>query len=78
MEGKRLYDLIRWRKMKDVFGDGTQVKRHFYSDFLEDAHSRFNSPNLDNYPGDLILFPIPLAEIDQNSEISLEDQNPGY
>ncbi|MCC5905602.1 MAG: RagB/SusD family nutrient uptake outer membrane protein [Balneolaceae bacterium] len=78
MEGKRLWDLIRWRKVKDVFGDGTQVKRHYYSDFLEDSHSRFNSPNLDNYPDDLILFPIPLAEIDQNSEISPADQNPGY
>lgn len=77
-EGQRLWDLVRWGALKDVFGDGTQVKRHFFSDFLPagELNSRFDNPNLDNYPGDLILFPIPQDEMDQNSLINI--QNPGY
>jgi len=78
MEGHRLWDLVRWREVKNVFGDGRQVKRHFFSDYLpaDDLNSRFANPDLDNYPGDLVLFPIPQDEIDQNSNIN--DQNPGY
>ncbi|WP_221929927.1 RagB/SusD family nutrient uptake outer membrane protein [Fodinibius sediminis] len=77
LEGQRLWDLVRWGEMKNIFGDGTRVKRHFYSDYLPLDHSdRFDNPNLDNYPGDLVLFPIPQNELDQNSEIN--EQNPGY
>lgn len=78
MEGQRLWDLIRWREMKNVFGDGTKVKRHFFSDYLpaDQLDTKYNAPQLDNYPGDLVLFPIPQREMDQNSKIT--EQNPGY
>ncbi|WP_321288730.1 RagB/SusD family nutrient uptake outer membrane protein [uncultured Sunxiuqinia sp.] len=76
MEGVRLFDLLRWKTLGDVFGDGTKVKRHFYSDFLseDEANSKYDAPALElpkNY-----LFPIPQDEIDQNSEIN--SNNPGY
>jgi len=76
MEGVRLYDLVRWGNLSEIFGDGTKVKRHYYSDFLPsgDLMSRFDAPVRDlseNY-----LFPIPQNEIDQNSEIN--SNNPGY
>lgn len=78
MEGQRLWDLMRWGKIRETFGDGTRVKRHFFSDYLpaEDITSRFANPALNNYPGDLILFPIPQSEIDNNSNINTN--NPGY
>lgn len=78
MEGHRLWDLIRWRQVKETFGDGTKVKRHFFSDYLPEDQlvSRFASPDLDNYPDDLILFPIPQQEIDRNANINTN--NPGY
>lgn len=78
LEGQRIWDLMRWREVKTSFGDGTKVKRHFFSDYLsaENLNDRFDNPNLDNYPGDLVLFPIPLDEMDQNSNITT--QNPGY
>lgn len=78
MEGQRLWDLVRWREIKETFGDGTKVKRHFFSDYLpaEETTSRFASPQLSNYPDDLILFPIPQQEIDNNANINTN--NPGY
>jgi len=76
LEGERLFDLIRWGNLGEVFGNGQKVKRHFYSDYLpvNDLKSRFDTPVKDlsqNY-----LFPIPQSEIDQNSEIN--SNNPGY
>jgi len=76
LEGERLYDLMRWGNLAEVFGNGTKVKRHYYSDYLPsgDTKSRFDAPVKDlsqNY-----LFPIPQSEIDQNSEIN--SNNPGY
>ena len=78
MEGQRLWDLMRWGTIKETFGDGTKVKKHFFSDYLpaDDLESRFARPQLDNYPGDLVLFPIPQNEIDQNENINTN--NPGY
>lgn len=78
MEGIRLFDLLRWGTVKEVFGDGDDVKRHFYSDFLTSASSRFDNPEflLGGTIADPVLFPIPQTEIDQNSEIPLN--NPGY
>lgn len=29
MEGERIFDLLRWDAVKDVFGDGKQIKLHF-------------------------------------------------
>lgn len=76
MEGVRLFDLLRWRTLGDVFGDGTKVKRNFYSDFLpaDQANSKYDAPVLE-LPKDY-LFPIPQEEIDQNSAINTN--NPGW
>jgi len=75
MEGERLFDLIRWGIVKQVFGNGTKVKRHFYSDFLTDAASKYDAPLVSKLP-DNVLFPIPQSEIDQNSQIN--SNNPGW
>lgn len=75
MEGLRIFDLVRWGVLEEVFGDGTKVKRHFYSDYLPDGSSnKYDAP-----VGDLSLepiFPIPQDEIDQNSEINTN--SPGW
>ncbi|MGG6548449.1 UNVERIFIED_CONTAM: RagB/SusD family nutrient uptake outer membrane protein, partial [Prevotella sp. 15_C9] len=39
MEGERIFDLLRWDAVKDVFGDGKQIKLHFYSDYLPETSS---------------------------------------
>lgn len=78
MEGERIFDLLRWNAVKDIFGDGKQVKLHFYSDYLPVTSSdKFKTvPGLAKYPTDHILFPIPQYEMDQNK--SIVDNNPGY
>lgn len=75
MEGLRIFDLIRWGTVSEVFGNGKKVKRHFYSDYLPDNSSlKYDAPvgklNLDP------LFPIPQDELDQNSNINVN--NPGW
>jgi hypothetical protein len=75
MEGVRLFDLVRWGTLSEVFGDGTKVKRHFFSDFIPGS----NIVKYDAPVGDLTLFsllPTPQIEIDQNPEIN--EQVPGY
>lgn len=75
MEGLRIYDLIRWGIVDDVFGDGMQVKRHYNSDFLDaSSSSKYDAPigNLTLDP----LFPIPQRELDYNSKINVN--NPGW
>ncbi len=78
MEGQRIWDLMRWGTIKETFGDGTKVKKHFFSDYLpaDDLESRFARPQLGNYPGNVVLYPIPQQEIDRNSNI--HSNNPGY
>lgn len=76
MEGIRLFDIMRWGNIADIFDSPTSVKRHFYSDFLmdENEQTRFDNPLLDlpaNY-----LFPIPQREIDRND--NMNSNNPGY
>ena len=75
MEGLRLFDLIRWGTIDDVFGTGNKVKINFFSDYLPSTSSlKFRS-----IVGNLALdpiFPIPQAEIDANSEINTN--NPGF
>ncbi len=74
MEGLRLFDLMRWRNIGEIFGDGTNVKRHFYSDHLTDASTRFDNPDIvlpRHY-----LFPIPQRELDLNQAIATN--NPDY
>ena len=73
-----IFDLLRWDAVKDVFGDGKQIKLHFYSDYLPETSSdKFKTvPGLTKYPTDHILFPIPQYEMDQNKAII--ENNPGY
>lgn len=75
MEGKRLYDIMRWKNLGEIF-NGENVKRHFYWQYLDPANSisRFDQPLIvlpKHY-----LFPIPQAEIDVNTLIT--ENNPGY
>lgn len=75
LEGLRIFDLIRWGTLADVFGDGKKVKRHFFSDYLPES----SSYKYDNPIGNLTLdalFPIPQYEMDNNSEINTN--NPGW
>lgn len=78
MEGLRIFDLIRWGTLSEVFGDGTKVKRNFFSDYLPDgpgsASTKYDAPtgNLNLDP----LFPIPQDEIDYNKNINTN--NPGW
>lgn len=76
MEGHRLFDLLRWGTIGEVFATPTSVKRHYYSDVLPgaNAETRFDAP-LVEVPRSL-LFPIPQDEIDQNDNIN--SNNPGY
>lgn len=78
MEGGRIFDLLRWNAVKDIFGDGKQVKLHFYSDYLPETSSdKFKTVSgLAKYPTDHVLFPIPQYEMDQNK--SIVENNPGY
>ncbi|MDD4189884.1 MAG: RagB/SusD family nutrient uptake outer membrane protein [Mangrovibacterium sp.] len=75
LEGLRLYDLIRWGTLAEVFGDGKKVKRHFYADYYPEGSSlKYDSPigNLNLDP----IFPIPQYELDHNSAINTN--NPGW
>lgn len=68
MEGLRIFDLIRWDALGETFGDGTKVKRHFYSDYQED--NKFDVPI-----GDVTrkpVFPTPQVELDNNPEINTQ------
>lgn len=75
MEGLRVYDLVRWGTLKEVFGDGTKVKSHIFSEFISESSSyRYDDPigNLEMYA----LWPIPQSEIDNNTEINTN--SPGW
>jgi hypothetical protein len=78
MEGQRIFDLLRWDAVKEVFGNGSKVKLHFNSDYITDASNRFRNPTtgLAKYPTNHILLPIPQSELDQNKMITTN--NPGY
>lgn len=80
MESKRLYDLMRWETLGEVF-QGTNVKRHFYWMYLN-ASSDPKASAAVMYDQPLLQlpkhyrFPIPQRELDLNSMIS--ENNPGY
>ena len=65
---------MRWKNLGEIFGDGTKVKRHFYSDYLTDPSTKFDDPDI-SLPKHY-LFPIPQDELDLNS--NLNENNPGY
>jgi hypothetical protein len=73
LEGLRIFDLLRWGTLADVFGDGTKVKRHFFSDYYPvGSAEKYDAPigNLTLDP----VFPIPQYELDHNSEINTNSQ----
>jgi len=75
LEGLRIFDLLRWGTLAEVFGDGTKVKRHFFSDYYPvGSAEKYDAPigNLSLDP----VFPIPQYEIDHNSGIN--SNNPGF
>lgn len=71
MEGICLFDLLRWKNLGEVFGDGTKVKRHFYCNYVTGASTKYDAPLLEipkHY-----LFPIPQEELDLNTSISINN-----
>jgi starch-binding outer membrane protein, SusD/RagB family len=71
MEGLRIFDLIRWDVLGEAFGDGTKVKRHFYSDNT----ALLPNTRFDNPVGDVTrkpVFPTPQTELDNNPEINTQ------
>ncbi len=78
MEGQRIWDLFRWGKVKDTFGNGKKIKLHFFADYLTDDNIRFRSPitGLSRFSSGRVLLPIPQYEMDQNSR--LVENNSGY
>jgi hypothetical protein len=80
MECKRLFDIMRWKILGDVF-QGENVKRHFYWMYLNANSDPKASPTVMFDQPLLQLpthyrFPIPQRELDLNSMI--EENNPGY
>ena len=80
MECKRLFDIMRWEILDDVF-QGENVKRHFYWMYLNGSSDpkaspsvMFDQPAL-QFPKHY-RFPIPQDEIDLNALI--DENNPGY
>ena len=66
-EGLRIFDLIRWGTLQTVFGDGTKVKRHFFSDFYAAGSVQKYAKPVKAIKNP--VFPIPQVEIDANPEI---------
>lgn len=70
MEGIRLFDLMRWGILKDVFGEGPNTKKVLEILGRNDVYKGTNC----QFPKNNVL-PIPQTEIDINK---LMKQNPGY
>jgi hypothetical protein len=80
MECRRLFDLLRWKTLGDVFQPGT-VKRHFYGDYLTaSTNPKASADVLFDQPPIVIpkhlMFPLPQVELDINPLITTN--NPGY
>ncbi len=80
MECKRLFDVMRWKILEDIF-QGENVKRHFYWMYLNANSDPKASPSvMFDQPALQIpkhyRFPIPQEELDLNSMI--DENNPGY
>ena len=80
MECKRLFDVMRWEILADIF-QGENVKRHFYWMYLNATSDPKASPAVMFDQPALQLpkhyrFPIPQEELDLNSMI--DENNPGY
>lgn len=80
MECKRLFDVMRWQILGDIF-QGENVKRHFYWMYLNSTSDPKASPAV-MFDQPLLQFPkhnrfpIPQEELDLNSMIN--ENNPGY
>jgi hypothetical protein len=80
MECKRLFDVMRWQILGDIF-QGQNVKRHFYWMYLNATSDPKASPAV-MYDQPLLQlpkhyrFPIPQEELDLNAMIT--ENNPGY
>jgi len=81
MECKRLYDLMRWKILGEVFQGPEKVHRHFYWMYLNATSDPVGSPAVMFDEPQLELpkhyrFPIPQRELDLNSMIT--ENNAGY
>ncbi len=72
-EGLRILDLIRWGTLYTVFGDGTKVKRHFFSDFLPAGNAAKYSKPVSAIRNPVL--PTPQDEIDTNPALT---QDPAW
>ncbi|MDD4191424.1 MAG: RagB/SusD family nutrient uptake outer membrane protein [Mangrovibacterium sp.] len=75
LEGLRIFDLLRWGTLPEVFGDGKKVKRHFFSDYYPAGSAEKYDTPIGNLTLDPV-FPIPQDELDHNS--SIDSNNPGW
>jgi hypothetical protein len=80
LECKRLFDLLRWETLGDVFQPG-RVKRHFYGSYLTSkTNPKASADVLFDQPPVVIpkhlMFPIPQVELDINTKVTTN--NPGY
>jgi hypothetical protein len=81
LECKRLYDLMRWKILGEVFQGPEKVHRHFYWMYLNATSDPVGSPAVMFDEPQLELpkhyrFPIPQRELDLNSMIT--ENNAGY
>jgi hypothetical protein len=75
LEGQRLFDIMRWGNIDEIFNGPEPVKRHFYWDWSGwNDFTKYDKPNIE-IPKDL-LWPIPQSELDTNPMI--KENNPGY
>ena len=79
MEGMRMLDLMRWGIIKSIYdtkNGGNGGYRNFDWDLLPDGNdAKYDYPTGPPGPG---LWPIPQSEIDKNTAMTADDQNPGY
>ena len=76
LEGQRLWDIVRWEVIDEIFNGPEPVKRHYYWnwDGWDTEFIKFDAPEV-SVPKHL-LFPVPQDELDKNPMIP--DNNPGY
>ena len=74
LEGRRIFDIMRWKNLGEIFPNGTTVKAHIFSDYLDAGNElKYDAP-IFQLPKHY-LWPISQMELDINPKIV---QNPGY